>query len=93
MIRDGCSGGMSWAWRTFLGYPPPWEGCCDIHDDAYAVGGDEWLRLQADYALFQCVCAKGKPGWALIMFMAVRVGGTSFLPFPWRWGFATIASR
>ena len=36
---DGCSGGMSWAWRFLFRKNPPWEGCCDVHDQPYAKGG------------------------------------------------------
>lgn len=46
---DGCSGGMSLAWRAISHrYPefgdlhggvPPWEFCCEIHDRAYHAGG------------------------------------------------------
>lgn len=42
---DGCSGGLSLAWRSVAGaFPgfhevheeaPPWEACCVIHDRAY----------------------------------------------------------
>lgn len=46
---DGCSGGMSAAWRVAArlfpsfedthGDLPPWEGCCVTHDHAYHAGG------------------------------------------------------
>ncbi|PSL19307.1 hypothetical protein [Shimia abyssi] len=48
---DGCSGGMSAAWKTVASlFPdfedvhdrtPPWEGCCVTHDQAYHAGGAE----------------------------------------------------
>lgn len=48
---DGCSGGMSSAWRavaqvfpTFRdqqGDAPPWESCCVTHDEAYYLGGQD----------------------------------------------------
>jgi hypothetical protein len=44
-VGDGCSGGLSTAWRTvaelFPGFAeahrgiPPWEACCDAHDALY----------------------------------------------------------
>lgn len=86
---DGCSGGMSAGWRKLFNAPPPWETCCDIHDQPYAVGGTKQERLDADIALFNCVSKRGYPTWAVLMFIAVRVGGHPRLPFPWRWGFAT----
>lgn len=79
---DGCSGFMSVLWRWVLRNPPPWEGCCEIHDRAYWQGGDISLRLDADIALMQCVRANGHPHWAVIMFIAVRIGGMWWLPFP-----------
>ncbi|MEM8570436.1 MAG: hypothetical protein AAGG56_05940 [Pseudomonadota bacterium] len=46
---DGCSGGLSLAWRSVSGaFPdfaaiheeaPPWEACCVIHDRAYHDAG------------------------------------------------------
>ena len=46
---DGCSGGLSEAWRVVAGrFPdfagvhggtPPWEACCVTHDHAYHAGG------------------------------------------------------
>lgn len=46
---DGCSGGLSMAWRTVASaFPdfaqvhedlPPWEACCVIHDRAYHNAG------------------------------------------------------
>ena len=48
---DGCSGGMSAAWRVVADYfpefaenngvQPPWEACCVTHDRAYHAGGRE----------------------------------------------------
>ena len=48
-VTDGCSGGMSTAWRkatvTFPsladrhGENPPWEACCVAHDRIYHTGG------------------------------------------------------
>ncbi len=86
---DGCSGGMSKAWRKLFGKNPPWEGCCDIHDQPYARGGS-WLdRLFADFDLLFCVWKGGHPIWAIVMFLGVRIGGVPWLPTPHRWGFDT----
>lgn len=52
------------------------------HDRAYWAGGDKSLRVRADSKLMQCVAANGYPWWAVIMFVAVRIGGPSWLPFP-----------
>lgn len=86
---DGCSGGMSTFWRKVLKKIPPWEGCCDEHDFAYAKGGTRAERLEADFNLMLCVRDRGYPTLAEAMFTAVRVGGVPWAPTPWRWGFAT----
>ena len=79
---DGCSGFMSFVWRGVFRQPPPWEGCCLAHDRAYWQGGPGKLRLVADTELMRCVAAKGHPYWAIIMFIAVRIGGPWWLPYP-----------
>lgn len=45
---DGCSGGMSWAWRKLHGTPPPWEGECVAHDRAYHRGGSRRAKRFVD---------------------------------------------
>jgi hypothetical protein len=77
---DGCSGLMSFFWRTVLHKPPPWESCCVDHDRAYWIGGAKRLRLEADAKLMRGVIDNGHPYWAVIMFIAVRIGGG--LPLP-----------
>ncbi len=72
-VSDGCSGGMSDAWRTLsdtlpyfkekYGDTPPWEYCCVEHDKAYWRGETEngyAKRKQADEQLRQCVIATGR---------------------------------
>lgn len=86
---DGCSGGMSVMWRKLFKKPPPWEGCCDIHDQPYAQGGTKEQRKDADLDLMVCVAGSGHPIWAFLMWAAVRIGGVPWLPTPWRWGFKT----
>jgi hypothetical protein len=79
---DGCSGFMSFAWRTIFDEAPPWEGACLEHDRLYHAGGEKHLRLEADSRLMQEVAAKGHPYWAWLMFAGVRLGGPWWLPFP-----------
>ena len=86
---DGCSGGMSAIWGKLFNSTPPWEGCCDIHDQPYAKGGTVEQRKQADINLMVCVAQSGYPLWAVAMWCAVRFGGVPWLPMPWRWGFST----
>jgi len=79
---DGCSGFMTFVWRVLWKKVPPWEGCCEEHDRAYWEGGPNSLRLAADIKVYHCVKTNGHPIWAVIMFVAVRLGGMWWLPFP-----------
>lgn len=84
---DGCSGGITWFYRTFLRRDPPWERCCEEHDTHYWRGGS-WLdRLKADIGLYECMCHKTTPLRAWIYFIGVRIGGTPWLPTTYRWGY------
>ncbi len=67
-----------------------YQRCCVQHDLAYFKGGSIGARRRADNRLFKCV--RKTKGWqhriiAPIMWLGVRVGGVSFLPTPFRWGF------
>jgi len=86
---DGCSGGMSWAWRTFLRRPPPWEGACIDHDRAYWYGGSREDRLKADRTLAARVAGQGYPFTATIIYYAVRIGGMPHWHFSWRWNYGS----
>ena len=53
--------------------------------DFIAAGNGEWFpRLSG---LRDCVRGKGHKYLAPLMYLAVRVGGVSWLPTPFRWGF------
>lgn len=79
---DGCSGFLSFIWQMIFRREPPWENCCIDHDKAYWRGGELSLRFEADNKLMQDVAAKGHPYWAILMFLAVRLGGQWWLPVP-----------
>jgi len=84
---DGCSGGMSWLWRKLFGKPPPWEGACIAHDQAYWRGGSLAQRRVADKALCIGVVKRGYPLTGALMYYGVRLGGVPWLPTSWRWGY------
>lgn len=84
---DGCSGGMTWLYRVLFKRNPPWNGCCVEHDRAYHKGGTKHERAWADTGLLIAVAQKGHPLVAILMWLAVRVGGHWILPLPWRWGY------
>lgn len=80
---DGCS---SFPDGTFT-HKTLWLKCCTAHDRAYWQGGTYSARLTADLQLQQCVSTAGEKEIAQLMLAGVRVGGTPFLPTPFRWGY------
>ena len=80
---DQCSGGPEGPKDN----PGVWCDCCLEHDRAYWQGGTRVQRRQADRALKQCVREHGYKGQSGVMHAAVRIFGSPFLPFPWRWGY------
>lgn len=67
-----------------------YRNCCVEHDKAYYFGGSRRERRRADNQLYKCVAAtKGFQHKIIapMMWVGVRVGGVSFLPTPFRWGF------
>jgi len=84
---DECSGGMSWGYRKLTGKRVPWADACVEHDRAYHAGGTAKERREADKWLLVSVTGEGYPWWAMAMFVAVRIGGVSWLPTTYRWGF------
>ncbi len=64
--------------------------CCIEHDKIYYFGGTSKERRRADVKLYRCI--KAKKGFhhkiiAPLMYLGVRIGGVSWLPTPFRWGF------
>jgi len=86
-VTDGCSGGLSWAWKLVFKKETPWEGCCVVHDFAYWKGGGWDKKYRADKKLMKCVWKKGHPFWGVTMFIAVFVYGAKWLPTSFRWGY------
>ena len=94
---DGCSGGLSKAWRLLTGHGPPFGECCCAHDHAYWRGGSNTERADADTALRICVAGQGYFMWAWVIWVAVRLfGGSHFLfsgRHKWGWGIMTNIDR
>lgn len=61
--------------------------CCTLHDFAYWQGGTMQQRLLADQEFAQCINELGQKRLSEIMLLGVRVGGTPYLPTPFRWGY------
>ena len=64
-----------------------WLSCCTEHDLAYWAGGSRLQRKDADLQLKRCVQQVGQPEIAQLMLAGVRVGGSPYLPTPFRWGY------
>lgn len=64
-----------------------WLKCCTQHDFEYWQGGTYQQRLISDRKLKSCVSEVGQPEIAALMLAGVRVGGTPYLPTPFRWGY------
>jgi hypothetical protein len=67
-----------------------YRDCCVSHDKDYYKGGSWKERRRSDNRLYSCV--RNKKGWknkiiAPMMWVGVRVFGTSWLPTKFRWGF------
>lgn len=92
---DGCSGWMTYLWLKVFGHAPPWNWGCVRHDWYYWSGGIEWrtrdpyadTRTDADRFLFDFIHDKGFVFWAWACWLSVRVGGSKYLPFSWRWNY------
>lgn len=76
---------MSILWKFFTGQREPWYAACIAHDWAYYKGGTREERLKADRELYNAVKNTGHPIWAIIIYVAVRIGGSFY--WPWKWGF------
>lgn len=66
--------------------------CCVEHDKDYFLGGSLKERRASDKRLFLCVKAKTsghRKILAPLMWLGVRIGGVSFLPTRFRWGFGS----
>lgn len=61
--------------------------CCEAHDRDYYRGGTDQERKASDKRLRDCVRAKGHKYISRLMYIGVRIGGVSWLPTPFRWGF------
>lgn len=74
LYTNGCSGGLSWAYRLAFGRDISCEHCCDMHDLLYTLGGLEGTRKEADQQLRDCARKAGSfpGGWKGICRKAVR---------------------
>jgi len=70
-----------------------WLDCCIEHDKAYWQGGTYKEKVTADENLKRCVINIGEPKIAALMKAGVDVGGSAYLPTPFRWGYGWGYSR
>jgi hypothetical protein len=65
-----------------------WKGCCVEHDVAYWKGGTADERKAADLKFRECISkTTGDEALALLMYEAVRAGGSPHFPTWYRWGY------
>ena len=65
-----------------------WKECCVKHDIAYWKGGTADERKAADLKFRECIRkTTGDEALALLMYEAVRVGGSPHFPTWYRWGY------
>lgn len=74
---DGCSLAPDFDFRR----------CCDEHDVRYWVGGTAEERKQTDRRFRACIAAADHDVLSNLYYFGVLIGGTPYLPTPWRWGF------
>jgi len=53
--------------------------CCDVHDNAYAVGHGVFDFFHANFNLMICGFQMNAPGWSILAFCGVSIGGA--IPF------------
>lgn len=82
-VSDGCSSFPDGTYEQ----KELWLACCTRHDYEYWKGGTVHQRLDSDRALRHCVAQQGEPEIAFIMLVGVRIGGSPWLPTPFRWGY------
>jgi hypothetical protein len=93
---DGCS---KWFDGTVLGNHHEWLHCCEEHDVKYWAGiGGAQGHKEADLELRQCINDAGFPGYANLMYSAVRYPARptniyTNLPFRWGYGWNFILGR
>jgi hypothetical protein len=64
-----------------------YRSCCEAHDRDYYRGGTGAERRASDKRLRDCVRGKGHKYLAPLVYLGVRIGGVSWLPTSFRWGF------
>ena len=93
---DGCTA-LSWVYNKLTGKKLSFRACCVSHDEDYWFGGTRKMRRDSDKRLRKCVYTYNSGSilskifysvlsWS--MWVAVRIGGSPKLPFPWRWEFS-----
>ncbi len=70
-----------------------WLDCCIKHDVHYWRGGTFKERKKADLGLQECITEKAGNALGEAMYLGVRAGGDTNLPFSWRWGYGWSIDR
>jgi len=86
-IKEFQSDGCTCFFNGTRSQPSLWREDCLAHDYAYWRGGSFQQRKRADLLLRNQIRRKGAPITAFLVYVGVRLGGSPWLPTPWRWGF------
>lgn len=54
------------------------ESCCEAHDKAYGRPGTGLTRPEADIILYNCLYDSGRPKFAALVWIGVRLLGWMF---------------
>lgn len=73
---DGCT--LSPDWKVLH--------CCIEHDMDYWCGGTKEERKKSDQVFYKCV-QEQSDNIGTLYWIGFRVGGISYFPTPWRWGY------
>lgn len=93
---DGCTV-LSWTYNLLTNKKLSFRSCCVSHDEDYWFGGTRKQRRESDARLRDCIFAHNNGSvvskilyfsLSRVMWVAVRIGGSPKLPFPWRWEFS-----
>ncbi|MEA3323225.1 MAG: hypothetical protein U9Q12_03300 [Patescibacteria group bacterium] len=65
-----------------------WKQCCMVHDKQYWQGGSVEERHISNTLFRDCIYdTSDKKMLSIVMYGAVRAGGTPYFAVPWRWGY------
>lgn len=92
-MSNGCGCESGWLRWFRPPYAKLFYAACCVHDDDYDRGGDEYMRLRADYGLYMRMLAIIERGdysrmmaawlrmWAWLYYKSVRMFGSEYFNY------------